>query len=346
MYHQILGQLTAHHNKNTILKQLDQLLNSQGIPPDVELIFVEPYTTWNVLWSGLGLSRNPYGHVALRYRSPSTFNEHKILNIRGVSSGTIAHFIQPEEYFFGTNNFDSGAEQGGVYNRQMFSVRLEKVQDWQLEELDHYAKKLVRRSSMKDAKYSLLFAPLYNILSAVSPLRMAERGNCARWTSNALVEAELLRSPTLWPKNIFIDLFETHGRRDPENIHVVRYDLVTHAQHAYGNAKVRSFFSGVAPLHPLRTLQYLRLENFAHAAVYVPEGSMEAFAERRKPSKGPSFLRHHLFSICMTPLIVTGTLLRTNHFTRMMARNLFNQSRDRILNATRSARQNSSRYRS
>lgn len=33
----------------------------------------------------------------------------------------MVHFLSPEEYLFGTKEFDNGAEQGGIYNRNIVS---------------------------------------------------------------------------------------------------------------------------------------------------------------------------------------------------------------------------------
>ena len=33
----------------------------------------------------------------------------------------MVHFLSPEEYLFGTKEFENGSEQGGVYNRNIVS---------------------------------------------------------------------------------------------------------------------------------------------------------------------------------------------------------------------------------
>jgi hypothetical protein len=63
-------------------------------------------------------------------------------------------------------------------------------------------------------------------------MSIAERGNCARFTSMGLVEAGVLRHPSLWPKKIAVNLFEHQGRKHPDNVHVVSYHAVKHAKRA------------------------------------------------------------------------------------------------------------------
>lgn len=45
-----------------------------------------------------------------------------------------------------------------------------------------------------------------------------------------LVEAGILKRPSLWPKKIAVNVFERQGQKDPSNVHVVSYRNVKHAK--------------------------------------------------------------------------------------------------------------------
>jgi hypothetical protein len=50
------------------------------------------------------------------------------MNIVGVAQQEMVNFIPPEEFFFGTNfDIETGNEQGGIYNRNFASIRVELV---------------------------------------------------------------------------------------------------------------------------------------------------------------------------------------------------------------------------
>lgn len=284
-------------NKNTILGEIDEALGVKK-PPAIEFIFVEPYASWDVyVIQNLGLSRNPYGHAAIRYTMPD--GTQKVMNIVGFKSETteMVNFIPPEEYFFGTGKFAEGCEQMGIYNRNFVSVRIEDYPPEKIRDLDHYFEKLQRRANEKKAQFSLFSAGLWNFLREwlPFPLNIAERGNCAIWTSKGLVEAELLRWPNAWPKSIWVDLYETWGRRDKKNVHVVSYRRVTQAQLSYGKPLYTP--SVVEPLNTIHNLAYIDLEKFADVIVEVPEHSTRAVVRRQEPQLQPSFYRHHKLSI-------------------------------------------------
>jgi hypothetical protein len=110
-------------NKDSILQEIDEALGVSK-PPDIEYIFVEPYSDFSL--AGIGIGRNPYGHAALRYTLPS--GEQILMNIVGVPGRQMVNFLDPVEYLYGTGFFEEGAEQRGVYNRTMVSVRIEQVE--------------------------------------------------------------------------------------------------------------------------------------------------------------------------------------------------------------------------
>lgn len=297
-------------NKNTILGEIDELLGMTK-PPAIEFIFVEPYASWNLFFiPNVGLSRNPYGHAAIRYTLPD--GTQKVMNIVGFKTETneMVNFIPPEEYFFGTGKFAEGCEQMGVYNRNFVSIRIEDYPAEKIRDLDYYFEKLQRRSHEKRAEYSMVMGPVWNFLREWLPwpLNIAERGNCAMWTSKGLVEADLLRWPNAWPKSIWVDLYETWGGRDRKNVHVVSYRRINQAQLSYGKPLYSP--SVVEPLNTLSNLSYINLEKFADVIVEVPGDSTKAVVRRQEPQFQPSFYRHYKFSITATTCFALYFILR------------------------------------
>merc|ERR1712137_189926 len=155
-------------NKDTILSELDKVIFSKYSPeeqekricpkpPAVEYLFVEPFGSVKV-WGRLGFGVNPYGHAAVRYTIPET-GEQKVVNISGTRRDNLVNFRSPEEYLF--ENTDK-ADQGGIWNRNIVSVRVENVEPWQIEDMDHYFRKLHRKNQNNyTAKFSLILSPIY-----------------------------------------------------------------------------------------------------------------------------------------------------------------------------------------
>eukprot|EP01113_Clastostelium_recurvatum_P045622 TRINITY_DN7859_c0_g1_i2.p1 TRINITY_DN7859_c0_g1~~TRINITY_DN7859_c0_g1_i2.p1 ORF type:complete len:393 (-),score=51.15 TRINITY_DN7859_c0_g1_i2:72-1250(-) len=317
-------------NKRTILSSIDAALGVKK-PPAVEFIFVEPWLALGVFKS-FGLSINPFGHAAIRYTMPS--GEQKVMNIVGVGGSEMVYFMPPEEYFYGTGNVE-GSEQRGMYNRNMVSVRIENWPDDKIEDMDYYFRRLQRRYREKRTRYHM--SPLVGFLVnfareyAPLPLHLAERGNCAWWTSKGLAEADLTDWPRAWPKAIWVDLFESLGPlpapsplptadtplHDPstsspspsqpihnDNVHVVSYRRIPHAFLSYG--KPGWTFSGVTPGYLLHNLAYRNLESFANVIVEVPQGSSTAVVVPQADPKRPSFWRHNRFYIMAGTLAVVS----------------------------------------
>ena len=146
----------------------------------------------------------------------------------------MVNFLDPVEYLFGTGDFDNGAEQGGIYNRHMISVRLEEWPAERILELHNYYLNLEERTQTKQAKFSLLFSPLYNLLARLMPdvrnhlanlcgsdlisQYLAERGNCARYTSKGLAEGGIISSANMWPKAIWVSPPRQHPKKTISNL--------------------------------------------------------------------------------------------------------------------------------
>lgn len=221
------------------------------------------------------------------------------MNIEGKKDGrTMVRFLEPSEYFFGTNP-DKTGEQLGIYNRHMVSVRVQRLPPEKLWRMHEFFLSLRDREGEKKAAFHIALGPFINLVRRLLPLRWAETGNCAFWTSrfaaslelschspradsapvySGMVEAGVLTRRSIWPKSIFIDLFENANRTSAgghDNVRVVNWRRVSHVPVAYG-VDADTYLVGVAPLQSLRSLWYFDLSRFAHATVHVPGGSMRA----------------------------------------------------------------------
>ncbi len=101
-------------------------------------------------------------------------------------------------------------------------------------------------------------------------MQFVERGNCARWTSKGLEKAGVLTRISMWPKSIWINMFENCRKteaKSPANVSVVAYRRIRHAKMSYGlNADP---LKAVAPLQSIRSLLYWKLESFASMLCFV-----------------------------------------------------------------------------
>jgi len=293
-------------NKSTVLEEIDKALNMPK-PPAIEYIFVEPFMNWTLSYfSWIGFAGNYYGHAAVRYTLPT--GESVVMNIEGSGKGPMVNFVPAEEYIFGTKYFDKGSSQGGIYNRNMVSVRIEDYPEDKIVDLDHYYRKLQKNH---DARFSLFFSPVMNNIYRWFPDSVVEHGNCARWTSKGLTESGLIRIPTIFPKRIWVTLFERFGIQNPKNVHVVSYRRVKHAHRTYG-VPSDPYISGVAPLHPITNLLYFNLEKFADVVVEVPPTTMTATVSVKKDHYKPSWWRYNTYGLSfgMLGLLITGFFFR------------------------------------
>ena len=262
---------------------------------------------------GLGIGYNAYGHSVVRYTMPS--GEQKVMNIVGGNRGNLVQFSSPKNYFFSTKyrpksgetktvqethlaageeeeDAFEGGEQRGLYNRAMVSVRIEDLPAEKLIAMDDYYVQLASKAKMDQSRFNIAFDPIFNALGTIFPL--AERGNCARYTSEGLVAAGVSTNVSMWPKSIWVNMFENAYRTSAgshDNVNVVSYRRVKHAVLSYGTDGDAP--EAVAPLQSLRSLAYWNLERFANVIVEVPEGSTKATVTVQANPLGPSRLRNH-----------------------------------------------------
>lgn len=145
-------------------------------------------------------------------------------------------------YFFGID-FDrgNGAVQGGIYNRSYCGLRIENLPKGATENLHRYYKALeAKERVLKTAHFQLVGSRFTNFLRKILPWKDEpnEFGNCTHWSANGLVWASVLPRKHMFPKDLFINLFERNyeeelkrngGKPLPlseSNIHVVYYKEV------------------------------------------------------------------------------------------------------------------------
>ena len=181
----------------------------------------------------------------------------------------MVNFMTLEDYLFGVDNFETGNEQGGIYNR---TFRLMCVWDWpgkQVEALHKYYTHLDGRARTKRARFSQIFPRLFNMWPGKT-----RWGNCSMWTAQGLVEAGMLRRATMWPKEMIIQMLEGTHKQDPGNITVVWLPRVAHARLTFGRGAGQRGM--VAPCYAYHNLMYWDLGSRAQATLTVPPGTMVA----------------------------------------------------------------------
>jgi len=255
-------------NKSTILHDLDELFNG-GKPPDLELIYTEPWARSKAL--GISLSTNPYGHISVRYTVPST-GKSTVMNIVGFGEAEMVNFVEPEDFLFGTNDWKGGNEQGAVYNRNFISIRIENVPEVQREIMDCYYHKIRADSLHGKIDYKMIIGPLRNKLSGSN-----KSGNCSHWTGEGLAEAGIISNTSMWPKKLWISMFEKYSKIEKQhklsNMHVVRYKRIAGCI-SYGTDA--DPLSLVQPGRIYNHVKYSNLRDLADVEVYVPQASETA----------------------------------------------------------------------
>jgi len=183
--------------------------------------------------------------------------------------------------------------------------------------MDRYFCELAAKSTEEKAKYHLWLDFIVNRISKFLRFDFAERGNCARYTSSALLKANLVTKSSMWTKSIWINLFENFHRtatKDSTNMHVVSYRRIKHAKQSYGVDA--SAWTSVAPANPLRSLLYFNLETFADFIVEVPNGTIAAVIRKRKNPKRQNKFRNFISNSQI--FIVASVAVTLSFFIRLV----------------------------
>lgn len=274
-------------NKDTFFRELDTALGKSK-PASVEYIFARPHSQFTIF--GIGFNPNWYGHSAIIYTMPD--GTRKVFNITGINrrNNEMVHFYTPEEYLLERN-----IDQGGIFNRNFIGIRIENVPNEDIIKLDKMCQQIKQDSLNQKAKYDMIFGPIYNFFKNYFPT-LAERGNCARWCSLVLQEANLVTKRTMWPKSIFIDIFENYEKtaiKSYDNITVVSYRQIDFAKTDYGEKAIASI-ELVSPFQTLRNLFYWNLDVYAHVIIDVTYPDNNARITKKHPDliKKPSKVRN------------------------------------------------------
>lgn len=274
-------------NKDVILDEINNVLEKYK-NPSIEYLFVKPFSHI-ALPFGYGITYNNYGHSAVRYTHPD--GRDVVMNIQGKEHGKLmVRYYDAKEYMFGTQS-DKIGSQKGIYNRDIVGLRIENVNTEDIQKMHDYFEQLQIDEQHDLKKFNIIFGPIINIVRNFFDL--PEYGNCAKWISEGLYRAKITTQPSIWPKSIFVNIFENYEStnvKNRNNMSVVYYKRPEHAILSYGKNAVA--FEGVAPLQPIRSFMYGNLMNYANCTVKVPKNEIYAIIERNENPVEPSQFRN------------------------------------------------------
>ena len=165
-------------NKASVLDEVDRALGVQR-PPDLEVILTDHLTCIDSQLSILTHSAFlRFGHVAVRYTTSD--GTQRLMNILGAldEAGTrrMVNFVAPDDYLYGTEGWDSWAQQGGAYNRDIIGVRVERCTPGATDAMHAYFTALQVRSEVGGsptggaARFQLVEARLSSVANQLPPL--------------------------------------------------------------------------------------------------------------------------------------------------------------------------------
>lgn len=335
-------------NKSTILKEISDAIKKPE-KPTVEYIVTMPYSSRRLLWPlhQYGFSYSVFGHSALRYTNPET-GEDIVVNIhKQCNSGSrnqeyenkkkmwrekpnsIVEFYPTEEYLFGLNTHNLPS-QGGIYNRNIHTIRLDLGEDDDPEiqakilKLHNFFKNLENDSHNQTRKFDLVLGPIYNIVRFIFPT-LSERGNCAYWITKGLKEAGFVKHNHIFPRNTWIELFEN---TPPEKTTVIYYHQAQEAKRLYGyhDSDVKPIISLIAPFQLFKNCSYSKAPDFAKLHVKIPDGSTQAMLEINENSYQPSKVRN----LVNHPIVVFSSIFVSLYAIRRGGGYLRNQIKKRF----------------
>lgn len=300
-------------NKNQVLAEVNKVLEKDD--PSVEYILVKPFSYFPLLF-GYGFNFNSYGHSAVRYKDPN--GNDIVMNVEGKKEGKLmVQFYDATDYFYGTDG-KSIASQKGVYNRDMVGIRVEKLDQKDINEMHEYFLHL-REQEQKyhNKKFNIALGPILNTIGNILPL--PEYGNCAKWTSEGLKRAGVVTSVSMWPKSVLIDMFENYKdtkAKTKDNISIVYYESPSQAKLSYGTRDLT--LELVAPLQYVRSFFYSNLKYYSNCVVRVPKDSIEAKVLLNPFPKQQSQFRNTVNN----PIFIAGSVITSALLIRRGARNI------------------------
>lgn len=188
---------TPIDNKSTILSLVDDALGVER-PPDLEILLTDHLTcTASPLSELLHACFLRFGHVAVRYTTSDGTG--RVMNILGgVEGADLVHFVDPADYLYGTKGWDTYAQQGGAYNRDVIGVRVERCAPGSIDAMHAYYEALHLRSKIGDpdgaARFQLVEARLSALADHAPPaLSRAGKGGLRRTFDSRVFSECMLR---------------------------------------------------------------------------------------------------------------------------------------------------------
>jgi hypothetical protein len=314
-------------NIDTIMSQIALSLDTDPkVAPDIEYIVTYPigYIT---LPFGLGaISHNTYGHSVLMYRQPN--GQHIVVNIEAKETGKpFIRFYEPKNYIFGTNEKTCGAQRG-IYNRNIVGIRIYGVKDEDILEMHNYIHNLIEEEH-KSIKFNIVLGPILNKIKEVFP-SMPEYGNCSKWTSAMLQKAKVIDGTYVWPRTLFINIFELSAKKGLKT-DVVFYEQPTHVQNLSVGVKAKPiWFESIAPFQLSRNWFYSDVKQFAKAIVTIPANTTTAIVKinenHLKPSSVRNIVNNKYFITCNVVLSMCITY-KMAKYTKYTLKKLYNMYR-------------------
>jgi hypothetical protein len=253
---------TSISNKDTILEEIDKEL---GRKPSLEYLITYPIGYFNLPF-GLGtFTYNSYGHSSLRYIDQ--YGNDIIANIEAKEVGKpFIQFYKTQEYLYGIIPETCGAQRG-VYNRNIVGIRVYGIKPENMREMHEHIIKLIQIEHEK-VEFNIFFGPMLNIVRLYFPnFNLPEFGNCSKWTSTMLQKAGVIDKTFVWPRTVFIDIFEMAHKRGFET-DVVFYEKPDHVKKPSLGVKSNGvLFEGIAPFQFVRNWMYGDLRYFSNIIV-------------------------------------------------------------------------------
>lgn len=255
---------TPISNSDTILSEIDKEF---GRIPSIEYIIAYPIGMINLPFGFGTLTWNSYGHSVLRYIDPN--GNDVIANIEAKENGKeFIQFYKPSEYLYGVDPQTCGAQRG-VYNRNFVGIRIYGIKNENIEEMHKHIKTLIANEHIT-VEFNIIIGPILNFFREYFPfLNIPEFGNCSKWTSTMLQKANVIEKTFVWPRTIFIDIFEMAKDRGFET-DVVFYEKPDHVENLALGVKNKSksvWFEGIAPFQFIRNWFYGDLREFSNIIV-------------------------------------------------------------------------------
>ena len=293
-------------NKETILDELNKSLGTNS-NPSVEYLITKPYGLIRLPF-GLGsVNYNWYGHSALRYTTPE--GKDIVVNVEAKEKGkNFIQFYDAKEYLFGTKS-----AQKGIYQRDIVGLRIENVSPLDIKVMHKYILELESNNNNSNDKvrFNIILGPILNFFGNFMN-NFPEYGNCARWTSSMLFRAGLTTNYFVWPKTLFINIFENYYKtnvKELTNMNVVYYERAENVSKPFYGVKDRPvwFEKSVAPFQSLRNYFYGDLKHFAKSTVIV--NSEKNMAEIKINSEEQIYKPNKLRNVLNSKLFICGSII-------------------------------------